>query len=459
LVEYSTDLFDEVTVRGLAARFVRVLEAVCADPSVVVGDIDILDPAERLALLPPGPISREALGENTIPELFAWQAAATPDAVAIVFGDERWTYRQLAAESKRLARLLVQHGVGPESVVAVAVERQPRLIAALLSVLEAGAAYLPVDSNYPPERIAFLLADAAPKVVITDAATRSVLPEIAVPIIDLDADDTAFDTAHRDGERRPQVYPDDLAYLIYTSGSTGVPKGVATTHRNVVEFLAGTEHWCKFSADDVWTWSHSTSFDFSVWEIWGPLLHGGRIVVVDWETVRTPLRLWDLLEREQVTVFNHTPAAFYNLLEADPERAAAALHSALRLVILGGEAVDATRLRSWISRGNGTTAVCNGYGPTETTVFATIYPVEDFDRANVPIGTTFGSLRPYVLDSRLQAVPVGVVGELYLAGWQVARGYWGRAGLTASRFVADPCGGGGRLYRTGDVVRWRGDGQ
>ncbi|WP_344516021.1 amino acid adenylation domain-containing protein, partial [Dactylosporangium maewongense] len=370
----------------------------------------------------------------TLPELFVAQVARTPDAPAVVHGGVAVSYRELDARANRLARLLVACGVCPESVVGVRLPRGVDLIVALLAVWKAGGAYLPIDPALPAERVALMVADAAAVCVVDDAAAESM-------------SDAPFGV---------RVGVDCAAYVMFTSGSTGTPKGVVATHRNVVSLFSATQSLFDFGAGDVWSWFHSFAFDFSVWELWGALLHGGRVVVVPFEVSRSPEEFWDLLERERVTVLSQTPSAFYQLVAAAEGRE---LGGSLRTVVFGGEALDLGRLGPWWEGRPDGPRLVNMYGITETTVHVTHRSLVVGESGDSAIGRGLAGLRTYVLDGRLRPVPPGVVGELYVAGGQVARGYLNRCGLTAGRFVADPFdGGGGRLYRTGDVVRWTADG-
>ncbi|MEU8231341.1 amino acid adenylation domain-containing protein [Actinoplanes sp. NPDC048967] len=355
-----------------------------------------------------------------------------PDAVAVTAGDSTLTYAELEARSNRLAHELIAHGVGPESRVAVALPRGADLIVALLAVIKAGGCYVPVDLGAPAARQEYILGDAAPVCLIGDGG---------VPVDAPGRPDT-----------RPQVALSsaNAAYVIYTSGSTGRPKGVVVTHRDVLALFAAAERHYSFGPDDVWTMFHSYAFDFSVWELWGPLLYGGRLVVVPHDVARDPQRFRTLLRAEGVTVLNQTPSAFYPLIEAD---AAEPDRLPLRYVVFGGEALDLSRLTAWYAR-NTTPQLINMYGITETTVhvsFRALHP-DDVSRPSV-IGTALPGLTVYVLDAYLQPVPEGVTGEMYVAGDQLARGYLDRPALTASRFVANPFGPG-RLYRSGDLARW-----
>ncbi|MEU8610120.1 amino acid adenylation domain-containing protein, partial [Actinoplanes sp. NPDC048791] len=355
-----------------------------------------------------------------------------PDAVAVTAGDSTLTYAELEARSNRLAHELIARGVGPESRVAVALPRGADLIVALLAVIKAGGCYVPVDLGAPAARQEYILGDAAPVCLIGDGG---------VPV----------DAPGRP-DSRPQVALSgaNAAYVIYTSGSTGKPKGVVVTHRDVLTLFAAAERHFSFGPDDVWTMFHSYAFDFSVWELWGPLLYGGRLVVVPHDVARDPQRFRTLLGDEGVTVLNQTPSAFYPLIEAD---AAEPDRLPLRYVVFGGEALDLSRLVAWYAR-NTTPQLINMYGITETTVhvsFRALHP-DDVSRPSV-IGTALPGLTVHVLDAYLQPVPEGVTGEMYVAGDQLARGYLDRPALTASRFVADPFGTG-RLYRSGDLARW-----
>ncbi|MBB6081979.1 amino acid adenylation domain-containing protein, partial [Streptomyces paradoxus] len=323
--------------------------------------------------------------------------------------------------------------------------------------------YLPVDPAYPAERITFVLEDAAAAVVVTGRAQTGLLPGGLQQIV-LDEPFVAGELAAldasplSDAERSGALLDAHPAYVIYTSGSTGRPKGVVVTHANVTRLFAATEHWFEFGATDVWTWFHSFAFDFSVWELWGALLYGGRLVVVPFEVSRSPQDFLRLLVRERVTVLNQTPSAFYQLMQAEAQELQPGQELALRTVVFGGEALDPARLREWYARHpQDAPRLVNMYGITETTVHVTHAPLDTaaaVEGAPSVIGRGIPDLRLYVLDRRLQPVPVGVPGELYVAGAGLARGYLSRRALTADRFVASPyTGSGERMYRTGDVVR------
>ncbi|MFD0684689.1 non-ribosomal peptide synthetase [Actinomadura fibrosa] len=441
-LEYALDLFDPATAESIAARFDRLVRELVAAPDAPIGAAEILERAERRTILRKWAGGRaEPVERATIPALFEARAAASPDALAVTFEGVSWTYGEVNARANRLARHLVDRGVGPEQFVALALPRSADLVVAILAVLKAGAAYVPIDPDYPADRIAYMVEDAKPVLTLG--------PD------DLDA------AGYADTDLGVEISPDHPAYVIYTSGSTGRPKGVVIPHQNVVRLLRSTEQWFDFGPDDVWTLFHSYAFDFSVWELWGPLLYGGRLVVVPYLTSRSPEDFLALLASERVTVLNQTPSAFYQLMAAD--KASPGTDLALRYVVFGGEALELGRLEDWYSRHpeNAPTLV-NMYGITETTVHVSYIALDRAYAATAPgslIGTGIPDLRVYVLDGRLQPVPPGVTGELYVAGAGLARGYLNRHALTAERFVADPYGEPGtRMYRTGDLGRWRRDG-
>jgi amino acid adenylation domain-containing protein/non-ribosomal peptide synthase protein (TIGR01720 family) len=453
-------------------RFVRLLETIAVtDPDKPIGRIDLLTSEERHQLQNTWNDTTTPLPAACLPKLFEQQVTRTPNNTAVIFQDTRLSYAQLNAAANRLAHLLIARGVGPEQIVALALPRSAELVVAILGVLKTGAAYLPLDPDYPPARLAFMLTDAAPAMVITTTPLEAALPD-SHPIPQLIIDDPHTCTTLRrqlvadptDNHRPADLLPHHPAYVIYTSGSTGTPKGVLVTHDNVIRLFEATQQCFGFNAEDVWTLFHSYAFDFSVWEIWGALLYGGRLIVVPYEVSRSPQRFLQLLADQRVTVLNQTPSAFYQLMQADADNPSLGQSLALRTVILGGEALTPNRLNDWYQRHlDHTPMLVNMYGITETTVHVTHLRLDDnhritADAASV-IGTAIPDLRTYVLDTGLQLVPPGVVGELYIAGLGLARGYLRRPGLTATRFVADPYGPpGARMYRTGDLARWRADG-
>ncbi|BCJ65767.1 non-ribosomal peptide synthetase [Polymorphospora rubra] len=457
-LEYATALFDTDTAHRHTRYLHRVLTQMVDHPDRPVAELTLLDQDERRQLLAAFDGATSYPAGQTLHALFEEQAAAAPDAIAVSYEGRSLRYGELNARANQLAHHLREHGVGPDSPVAICVERSAEMVVGLLAVLKAGGAYVPLDPGYPADRLAYVLDDSAPAVVLAHGATRTVLDGLtSAPVIDLD-DDAAW----ADGPRTDpgvDVTPANLAYVIYTSGSTGQPKGVMVEHANVVRLFSATAHWFGFGPADVWSLFHSFAFDFSVWEIWGALLHGGRLVVVPRLTSRSPADFHRLLCDEGVTVLNQTPSAFRSLIAAQAETGRS---HALRTVVFGGEALDPTMLRPWYADPrNGRAELVNMYGITETTVHVTYRPLTaaDADRPGVsPIGGPIGDLRLYVLDERLEPVPHGVVGELHVGGAGVARGYLNRPELTAQRFLDSPFEAGDRLYKTGDLVRHRADG-
>ncbi|WP_156659525.1 non-ribosomal peptide synthetase, partial [Mycobacterium sp. 852002-53434_SCH5985345] len=423
---------------------------------------DVLDEKEHARLEVIGNravLSRPASSGISIPEMFAAQVDRAPDAVAITCGGRSWTYAEVDEYSNRLAHLLVSRGAGPGERVAVLFSRTAEAVIAILAVLKTGAAYLPIDSGLPAARIEFMLTDAAPIVAVTAADVRSRLKGPDVDVIDIG--DPAIDTRPSDGLPAPAA--ENVAYIIYTSGTTGTPKGVAVPHRNVTELLESVNR--ELALGQVWTQCHSLAFDFSIWEIFGSLLYGGRLVIVPDSVVRSPKDLHAMLIREQVSVLSQTPSAFYVLQTADSLAPELGQQLKLQTVVFGGEALEPHRLGKWLHNHPGLPRLINMYGITETTVHASFREIVDgdVDTNASPIGLPLAHLGFFVLDGWLRPVPEGVVGELYVAGRGLAHGYVGRPGLSATRFVACPFGSAGapgqRMYRTGDLVRWGADGQ
>ncbi|MQY03017.1 non-ribosomal peptide synthetase [Actinomadura macrotermitis] len=441
-LEYAADLFDRETAEDLAARLTGVLAQAAADPGRHVRDFTVLRPGEHRTVVETWNATDAPVPAGTLAAAFEARAAGQPAAPAVEFADERLTYAELDAAANRLARHLAGRGIGPEDLVAVVLPRSLDLVVALLGVVKAGAGYLPIDPGYPAARIDSMIEDAGPAAVLTE------LPVLTGPAGPL-----------TDAERVRPLLPAHPAYVIYTSGSTGRPKGVVVPQRNVVSLIETAGRRFGLGPGDVWSLFHSASFDFSVWEIWGALLLGGRLVVVPHEVSRSAPDFAALLARTGVTVLSQTPSAFHQLAEADRDTP---VGGSLRYVVFGGEALEPGRLPGWYDRHpDDAPVLVNMYGITETTVHVTHLSLDRASAAAAPgsvVGGPLDNTRVYVLDRFLRPVPPGVVGEVYVAGAGLARGYLRRPGLTASRFVACPFGEG-RMYRSGDLARWTRDGR
>ncbi|OMC50994.1 hypothetical protein A5745_03400 [Mycobacterium sp. IS-2888] len=455
-------LFANCDVHDLARRLERVFAAMTADPDRWLSSMDLLDEPEQARIDDWG--NRSSLTEPSasvsIPGLFAAQVARAAEAIAVTYEGRGMTYRELDEASNRLAHLLVGQGVGPGERVALLLSRSAEAIVSILAVLKTGAAYVPIDPAVPAARTEFMVDDAMPIAALTTAGLADRLQNCDVPIIYVD--DPRIGTQPSTALPAPDA--EDVAYLIYTSGTTGVPKGVAITHHNVTQLMASLDDNLGL-VGQVWSQWHSLAFDVSVCEIWGALLHGGRLVVVPESVARSPQDFHGLLVAEQVSVLSQTPSAFYALQAADALAPELGDQLKLQTVIFAGEALEPQRLRTWLDNHQGLPRLINMYGTTETTVHASFREIvrSDIGSTASPVGGPLEHLGFFVLDGWLRPVPAGVVGELYVAGRGTGHGYVRRAGLTASRFVACPFAGAGapgaRMYRTGDLVCWGADGQ
>ncbi|AIP45927.1 D-alanine--poly(phosphoribitol) ligase, subunit 1 [Burkholderia pseudomallei MSHR5858] len=473
-LNYASALFDESTVRRYVTYWCRLLEGMTAGAAdqTIVG-LPLLDEAERKQVVYAwNATERDYPIEQCIHQLFEAQVDRKPEAIALTFEGQRLSYAELNARANRLAHYLQGRGVGPGRLVALCAERGIEMVVGLLAILKAGGAYVPLDPAYASDRLRGIVEDSQPALVLADAVGRAALGELdgALPVIDLETDALRWREMPATNPEVASQHVHHLAYVIYTSGSTGRPKGVMVEHAQVVRLFGATQAWFGFDERDVWTLFHSYGFDFSVWEMWGALLHGGRLVIVPTEVTRTPSAFFALLCAEGVTVLNQTPSAFQALMSAQEEREEAAgnieranvVAHRLRYVIFGGEALEPRTLASWYARHGERTQLVNMYGITETTVHVTYCALRAEDAMRLgasPIGVRIPDLQLYVLDDRREPVPMGVTGELYVGGAGVARGYLNRPELTRERFIDDPFVAGGRLYKTGDLARWRTDGK
>jgi amino acid adenylation domain-containing protein/non-ribosomal peptide synthase protein (TIGR01720 family) len=454
---YACDHFSRAAIEQIAAHLQTLLQTMVAHPEALLGNLSLLTAdAQQDSFQQWNPARRSFPSAGTLAQRIETQAARSADAVALSFGGEQLTYAELNQRANRLAHLLIERGVGPDRRVGLAAERSAEMIIGLLAILKAGGAYVPLDPAYPQDRLRFMIDDSGIDLLLTQALVLDHLPlNGRVEVLLLDHDTRAF------SDQNPQVSinPANLAYVIYTSGSTGQPKGALLSHDNVLRLFAASAEHFQFGVDDVWTLFHSYAFDFSVWEIFGALLHGGRLVIVPHAVSRSPEDFHALLVDQGVTVLNQTPSAFKPLMAV---ACASAQELALRYVIFGGEALDVASLKPWFERfDEQSPKLINMYGITETTVHVTYRQIrrDDLNNQSSPIGAPLADLSWYLLDSALNPVPKGCIGELYIGGAGLARGYLNRQDLTATRFIPNLFADNGScLYRTGDLARYGEDG-
>ena len=457
MFEYSTDLFDATTMARWAENFLTLLQGVVEKPTTMISRLPLVSVVER-ETWPLAPTPRpNPEGKETLVEWFGATAREQAERVAVTDGKTALTYQELAERSDQLAWCLQERGVKSGDLVGLAMERSSSVLVAILGILKTGAGYLPIDPEYPPDRRDFMLEDAGAVLLLSAGAVT-----VRVPVLDVEAQ--GAEIAATPPAKLPVLRPEDRAYVIYTSGSTGKPKGVPITHRHVARLFTQTDHWFGFGPDDVWTLFHSFAFDFSVWEIWGALLNGGRLVVVPFEVSRSVDRFRGLLAREGVTMLSQTPSAFRQLVNFDMTGGVETQAPlALKWVVFGGEALGLATLAPWIERhGDEAPQLINMYGITETTVHVTYRRIRAADveqNTGSLIGEPIPDLSIHLLDPHQQPVPCGVAGEIVVGGAGLAEGYLNRPELTAERFVTHPLAGeGGRLYRSGDSARRLGNG-
>src|SRR5262245_30087161 len=448
-LDYRAELFDRSSVEALCARLVRVLEAAVAAPDVAIGRLELLSGEERRRLLLDWNATDHALLPATVAQLFAAQAGKTPDAIAVVFEDARLSYGELEARSNQLAHHLRGLGVGAETVVGLCLERSLEMVVGLLGILKAGGAYLPLDPGYPAERLAFMLGDAGARLLITSSALRDRLRQQGARCIELDAEAGAI-AAQPTSAPASSLQPHNLAYVIYTSGSTGTPKGVAVTHGGLNNVLVAMREQVCLERHDRLMAVTTIGFDIAALELFLPLISGAGLAIAEKEIVKDASALARTIKQTGATILQGTPTLWHALTTNGAE----GLQGLTMLV--GGETLSDKLLLALRGLGR---QVTNLYGPTETTIWSAVMVLDDDDAEAPPIGRPIWNTRVYVLDGCLEPVPAGVVGELYICGAGLARGYLGRGGQTAERFVADRFGAaGGRMYRSGDLARWRRDG-
>ena len=470
IIEYNTDLFDASTIHRMVGHLESVLEAAVEHPHTRISDLPLMPEAETTLLLEEwNNVDTTFDFNNCVHTLFEQQVVLNPEAIALSFNGESVSYRSLNEQSNQLAHWLLAKGVVENQLVGVSLQRSSSMLVTILGILKAGGAYVPVDPTNPEVRIKFILEDAAVKLLLTDT---SVVEHIVDGTYETYCLDTLVEEIAALPTNNPGVPcgPDNRAYVIYTSGTTGNPKGVLIPHSNVIRLFSATDQWYGFDQHDVWTMFHSFAFDFTVWEIWGALLHGGRLVIVPQDVAKSTENFYQLVQQEKVTVLNQTPSAFTQFIRVDADaltKGDGAL--ALRLVIFGGEALDFAALQAWSDRrGLEKPQLVNMYGITETTVHVTYHRVTetDLNKRQSLIGRPIPDLNLYILDAYNNSVPIGVAGELHIGGQGLSHGYLNQPALTDERFINNPFvpsidrAGGlyDRLYKTGDVGRYLPDG-
>ncbi|WP_038242481.1 non-ribosomal peptide synthetase, partial [Xenorhabdus szentirmaii] len=474
-LNYAVSLFNEATIVRLADTYQRVLAAFVADQKQALFELDVLSPQERHTLLHTwNPLAIAPYSQDqTLQQRFEAQVAAMPDNVALVFEGETLTYRELNARANQLAWVLRksyqqqhQKPMPVNTLIALYLDRGLEMVISILAVLKAGGAYVPISPEYPSDRVSFILQDTQTPCVLTQQQYLPVLAEYARSqpdsLVMIAADDPALSRSPSGENPVPISGADDLAYVIYTSGTTGKPKGVLQTHHNVARLFTATQEKYHFSHRDTWVLYHAYTFDFSVWELWGALLYGGRLIIPTVECTKDFIQFSQLCAEQKVTVLNQTPGAFYAFVDTSLNTDAA--YPQLRLVIFGGDKLNPVQLHPWWNKyGEHSPALVNMYGITETTVHVTYKKLTQNDTvAASNIGRPLNDLSAYVLDDSGGLVPIGAPGELYVGGAGLAPGYLNRPELTAERFIENPFARAeekGRLYKTGDLVRWLPNGE
>ena len=454
LLVFNTDLFDRDTIERFGTHFQKVLTEVVRDPDQRISDVQILTDTERQQMLFDwNDTSSKYPRDRCVHQLFEQQVEHSPDAVAVVYGDEQLTYRQLNARANQLAHYLKSFGVGPEVLVGICLERSLEMIIAVLGILKAGGAYVPLDPEYPQERLAFMLADTQTPVLLTQQKLLSGIPETAAHVVCLDSH---WEAIGKESHENPisDAVAENLVYVMYTSGSTGRPKGVCVTHRNVVRLVKETNY-ASLGAKEVFLQFAPISFDASTLELWGPLLNGGRLVVFP-QALPSLAQLGEVIEQHQVTILWLTAGLFRQMVEDHLDSL-----GSVRQFLAGGDVLSVPHVKRVLEQLDGCCLI-NGYGPTENTTFTACYPMTDVPAlgSSVPIGRPIANTQVYILDAQLQPVPIGVAGELYTGGDGLGRGYLNRPELTAEKFIPDPFSEdpAARLYKTGDLARYLPDG-
>lgn len=448
-VMFDGAVYDKKSIEKTADHLTNLAKAAVSHPETEVSNVSFISEEEKGEQLQAGSLLEVEYPENmTIPELFEKQAERAANRMAVAYKDEKLTYRELNEKANRLARRLQNSGVGPDVIVGIMSERSAEMIVSILAVLKAGGAYLPIDPSYPDSRIKYMLDDSKTRILLAQS-TLGGRVDFTGEVISLDQVDLKNGEA---SNLELNLSPDHLSYIIYTSGTTGNPKGVMISHRNVVRLLFNEKMPFSFSERDAWTMFHSFCFDFSVWEMYGALLYGGKLVVVPKAVTQSPSDFRELLIREKITVLNQTPSAFATLIQREMNAAEKQLD--LRYVVFGGEKLKPLMLKDWHKRYPDTKLI-NMYGITETTVHVTFKEMHEEDILNniSNIGTPLPTLGCCILDKSLNLVPAGVVGEMCVSGLGVAKGYLHRPELTAEKFIDHPYKPGERLYRSGDLAR------
>ncbi|KAG0222973.1 hypothetical protein BGX31_008767, partial [Mortierella sp. GBA43] len=457
-LRYSTALFDHSTIERHVGYLTTMLREMVSDANRPISTPVLLSQAERTMLLETWNTTQDYGTDLCLHQLFEQQVVRTPEAIALVCGNRRMTYSELNTRSNRLAHHLIQLGVKPDTLVGICVERSLGMIIGILAIMKAGGAYVPLDPTYASDRLRDILSDASPSIVLADTAGTAVIQGLDLSRFTTIDPNSSFDSPITN-PHVPSLETRHLVYVLYTSGSTGKPKGVMLEHGKVTRLFSSTYDWFKFNEQDTWTLVHSFGFDVSVWEMWGALRNGGKLVLVPQDLVLAPQELYRLICEQGVTVLNLTPSTFKPIIDI---HATSGLHDRLRYVILAGEALAPAMLRPWYAtHAQDMPLIVNMYGPTET-IHATYRPMKltDCDQSDSIIGVRIPDLRMYILDENGQPLPRGAVGELFIGGASVARGYLNRPELTADRFLLDPFVGDGdaRMYKTGDLVRFLPDG-